>query len=807
MKVSLNWLSEFIELKKDIEEIKNITIFRGLEIEEIYKKESDIKNCFTGKIKDIKKINNNLSLCFIQFKNTILKSITGAKNLKINDIVPIALPGGAVYKHKIQNGEKTNELINVKPINIEGYISEALLLSYDEIGIDDSSLSDIYKEGIFVLPDDTPLYEDLKNALWLNDYIFEIKTLNRGDLLSLYGLAKELERYGLGKFNNNKELILNLENLPETKFEIEIKNTYLCPRYVGVVIEGVNVGKSNIFNLRKLLSIGQRPVNNIVDSTNVFMFEYGQPLHAFDLDKLEKKVIVREAKKGETIITLDGKERELEEGMLLICDALRPIAIAGIIGGKETEVNFDTKNILLESAYFNPASISKTKRKLKIETEASSRFEKGIDINKTLLIGFSSAQTFQGEKIYKPIDIYSESLKIEPIKLRFERARKIIGFNIKNEEIVEILNRGGFKEIEKGDDYSLFIQEYNRPDVKTEIDLIEELVRYYGIENISPTVPYIKIDPYIDNFEIKFNNKISQILTSLGLNEVLTLSLLDRDYLLSFSFDRKPIELINPLRQDQNVLRTNLLPSILKVIEKNISFGNKNIAIFEIGKIYYEKEDKYLEEEELIVGLTGKIIEKYWGEKDRFYNFYHLKGILEKLFNELNINEFTIINNDKSNIFHPTRYGKIYVNNQIVGEIGEICDDLIEKLNINQRVYISIIELEKLKKYVSIKKDFKEITKFPSLTFDLSIIIPKDKKFNDLIKIIKEESGKILNRFSLFDIYEDEKIGIDNRSYAINLVFSSSEKTLTDEDIKEIIEKIEIRIEKELNGLIRKKIG
>ncbi len=806
MRVSLNWLNEFIELTEEIEKIKEITTYRGLEIEEIIKKESPLKNCYTGKVRDVKKINENLSLCTIEYKGKTFNSVTGAKNLKPNLIVPFSLPGGVVYKHNIKNGEKTKELMNVKSIQIGEYKSEVLLLSYDEIGIEESSLSDIYKEGIFILPEDTPLDKDLKEVLWLNDYIFEIKTLNRGDVLSLYGLAKEFERFGIGKFKKDKELIVDYENLPESNFEIEIKNRFLCPRYVGVIVKGVDVKKSNLSNLRKLLSIEQRPVNNIVDKTNVFMFEYGQPLHAFDLDKLTKKIVVREAKKGEKIITLDGKERELEEGMLLICDIEKPIAIAGVIGGKDTEVGFETKNILLESAYFDPTSISRTKRKLKIDTEASSRFEKGVDINRTLIIGFSSAREFKGKEIYKPIDMYPEPIKIEPIKLRFDRARKIIGFNLSDNEIEEILKRGGFKQLEKKDNYSVFIPESFRPDVKTEIDLIEEIVRYYGIEKISPTIPYIKIDPYIDPFDIKYKDKISQILISLGLNEVVSFSLVEKEYLMSFGFDRTPIELINPLRQDQNVLRTQLLPTLLKIIQKNISVGNKNIGVFEIGKVYYEKENNYIEEEELIVGLTGKIIEKYWLEKDKPYTFYHLKGILDKLFSELNINEYYVLNDNYTNVFHPTRYGKIFINNEIVGEIGELNGDVNEKIDIKEKIYILRIELDKLKKYISIKKEFREISKFPNLTFDLSIVLPKDIKFYELLKIIKDESKNLLSKFSLFDIYEDEKIGIDKKSYAINLVFTSIEKTLTDNDIKGVIEKIEKRIESELGGFIRKKI-
>jgi phenylalanyl-tRNA synthetase beta chain len=806
MKVSLNWLSEFIELNEDIEKIKEISIFRGLEIEEITKKRSQIQNCYTGLIKDIKKIDENLYLCKLEFKGNIYNSVTGAKNVKKGDIVPFAIPGGVVYKRDYKNGEKTKELTNVKKVEIKGYESQVLLLSYDEIGIEESSLSDLYKEGIFILPEDTPLEKDLADVLWLNDTILEIKTLNRSDVLSLFGLSKEFERYGFGKFISNRKEIENFNNFPEIDFKIEIKNYSLCPRYVGVIVKEVEVEKSGISNLRKLLSIEQRPINNIVDMTNVYMFEYGQPLHAFDLDKIEDKIVVREAIENEKIITLDGKERELEKGMLLIFDAKRPIAIAGVMGGKDTEVTFETKNILLESAYFNPISISRTKRKLKIDTEAGNRFEKGVDINKTAIIGFNCALNFNGKDIFKPIDIYPKPFELESIKLRFDRARKIIGFNFKDDEIVDILKKGGFIEREKGDGYAYFIPSYNRPDVKTEIDLIEEVVRYFGIEKLNYTIPSIKIDPYLNTFEINLKRKISEILTSLGLNEIVTLSLVEKEYLLNFGFDKTPIEVLNPLRQDQNILRTSLIPTLLKVIEKNINLGNKNLSLFEIGKIYYEEKGNYFEEEELIVGLTGKILERYWNEKDKYYNFYHLKGILEKLFYELNINDFYVLNLNNSNIYHPKRFGGIFIKENLVGEIGELNEDILEKTNIKERIYILRLELEKIKTFSSIKRQFFEISKFPQLTFDLSILIPRDIKYYELYKIVKDECGELLYKFSLFDVYEDEKIGLDKKSFAINLIFSSSSKTLAYEDIKTIIDRIEKRVEKELKGSIRKKV-
>lgn len=806
MKISLNWFNEFFDLSSNLSELEEIALLRGIEIENITTKKNLLERCYSGKILEINKISDNLNLCKIKIKNGILNSVTSAKNINIGDIVPIVINGGIIYKVVIKENSKEYIPTTVKSIEINGVLSEAMLLSYDEIGIPEENLSEKQKIGVFILPDDTPVGEDLVNLLWLNDTILDIKTYNRGDILSFHGLANEFERYNLG-ISKKRELIHNEKiDFEKIDFEIEIKNNNLCLRYVGIIVKDVNVKQSSIKNLRKLLSIGLRPVNNIVDWTNIIMFEYGQPLHAFDLDKIDKKIVVREAKSDEKIVTLDGKERELDEGMLLICDIKKPLAIAGVIGGKDSEVNENTKNILLESAYFSPQSISKTKRKLKIETEAGNRFEKGVDIDNVKLFGLMCALNFNGKEIYEPIDIYPNPYIKENIKLRFNRTRKILGLNLSDSEIINSLNKGGFELVEKKDDYSIFKCKYFRPDVKNEIDLIEEVVRYYGIEKINYSIPSPKIDSYEEDKNSLMKRKIKDILTSLNFYEVITLSLIDINFAVNFKIDRKLIQISNPLRNDQNVLRNSLLPTLLKVVERNIKNGNKNLNLFEIGKVYYIQENEYIEKEEIFTLATGKRIEKYWGDKDKEYDYFYIKGILETLLKELDIKSFTIQNINPEEYYHPYRFGKIIFKNDEIGEIGEINRKILSLLSIEQKVYGFRLDFEKLLYYSSLIKYYKEIPKYPSLTFDISMIVNKDIKTLDILKIIYEEGGEILYKVNLFDIYEDKEIiGENKKSLAFSLIFNSNIKTLNDADIMPIIEKIEKRIEIELKGSLRKK--
>lgn len=805
MRVSLKWFGEFFDFKCKVSEIEKISILKGIEVENITEKISILKNCYSGEIIDLKTLPNGLNLCRIKVKDKIFISLTGAKNVKKGQIVPVALNNSVVYKKSDKTENKGKIPTIIKPVEIDGIISEVMLLSYDEIGIPDDSLNEEQKSGIFILPDDTPIGEDLNDILWLNDTILEIKTYNRSDVLSFYGLAKEFERYGFGEAKKREIPTLDESNLKKSSFVIEIEDYKLCPRYVGIIARNVKIRKSFLNNFRKLLSIGIRPVNNIVDWTNIIMFEYGQPLHAFDLDKIESKVVVRLAKPNEKIITLDGKERELDQDMLLICDAKKPIAIAGVIGGKETEVNNDTKNVFLESAFFSPYSISKTKRKLKIDTEASNRFEKTINIDNVKNLGLMCAFNFECNEIEAPIDIYPNPLLKEDIKLRYDRVRKIIGMNVTNEEIDNSLIKGGFEIKEKNSDFSIFSPKYFRPDIKSEIDLIEEVVRYYGIEKIKYTIPNSLINPYEENDYNKFKKVLRDTLISSGFNEVISLSIVDSNYLDIFKINKKPIEILNPLRNDQNILRTSLIPSILKIIERNIKNGNKNLNLFEIGKIFFIEKDELMEKEEVIVSSTGKIIEKFWKENEKETNFYFLKGVLENLFKELKITEYKILNTNPEFYYHPYVFGKIFVKDKEIGEIGEISNKILKILSIEQKVFVFRIDLDLLFNFSNITKYYKEIPKFPPLSFDISIIVDKEIKADKILEIIKEEAKEILYKVTLFDLYEDEKIGLDKKSLAFNLLFVSNIKTLKDEDIFPIIDKIEKRIKKEVKGIFRKK--
>ncbi|MCD6168163.1 MAG: phenylalanine--tRNA ligase subunit beta [Caldisericia bacterium] len=803
MKVSRRWLNEIFRFERDIEDVKDTLLNRGLEIEETFERKSILSSVFVGKVRSIKKISKELSFAEIEVSGRVYPSVTGAKNVKMGDKVPVCLPGGTIYHYEKKGDEEIPVPYRIKPMEFNGYKSEAVLLSYKEMGISDKVLGEEDKRGIFILPDDAEVGADLKEALWLEDTIFEIKTYNRADCLSLWGISQEFERLGLGKIVKEYGDVSIPSNLKDISFKIEVLDEKLCPRYVGIIIRDVKVKKAPIKILRKLITIGARPVNNIVDITNVLMFEYGQPLHAFDLDKIHGKLIIRRASKGEKIRTLDDKLRELDEGMLVIADEEGPIAIAGVMGGKETEVSHKTKNVLLESANFLPSSISVTKRRLKINSEAAVRFEKGVDIRKALENGWRASLMFGGSINEKPFDFYPEPEKEKKIKVRFERVRKIIGVDISNSDIIDSLRRGGFELENVSEKEATFVIKPFRPDISQEIDLIEEVIRYRGIENLPYTLPSPKISVFTPDKRRKLRKRIVNILTSLSMDEVITLSLLDSQYLSLYPIEREPIEVVNPLRSDQDVLRTSLIPMLLKVVDRNIKMGNKNLMFFEIGKVFYKEKD-FVEKEELSGVITGKIREKLWMEKEKEFDFFYLKGVVSKLLDELKIDEVEFVSGSNK-LFHPFRYAVIQFKDLKIGEMGEIHPSLLEKLSISQRVYAFSIDFETLLDVFEDKKEYESISKFPPLTFDIAIVVSEDTPSGKLVEIIKQESGEILSDIHIFDLYRGENIGYGKKSIGFRLTFSSKERTLEDKDVFPIIDRIEKRIQKELSGNLRKR--
>lgn len=803
MKVSKRWLNEIFKFERDIKEVKYTLLNRGLEIEETFERKSLLSNAFVGRVKSLKQISKSLFFAEVEVSGKLYLSVTGAKNVKPGDKVPVCLPGGTIYHYEKKGEVEIPVPYKIKSMEFNGYRSEAVLLSYKEMGIPDGVLGEDDKKGIFVLPEDARAGTDLKETLWLEDTLMEIKTYNRADCLSLWGLSFEFVRLGLGRIiKDYKEPVVPHE-LKEMDFKIEVLNDKLCPRYVGILVRDVEVKKSSINNLRKLITIGARSVNNIVDTTNVLMFEYGQPLHAFDFDKLQGRLIVREAKKGERIETLDKKVRELDEGMLVIADDRGPIAIAGVMGGKDTEISSNTKNILLESANFLASSISVTKRKLKINSEAAIRFEKGVDIRKTLENGLRAALMFNGSLSETPFDFYPHPVTDKRIEVRFDRARKIIGINISDNKIIESLNRGGFITEDVKDKSAVFKIEPFRPDISEEIDLIEEIIRYRGIEELPYTLPSPEVSVFSPDKRMRLRKSIIEILTSLSMDEIITLSLIDSNYLSIYPIERKPIEVVNPLRSDQNVLRTSLIPPILRIVDRNIKIGNRNLMSFEIGKVFY-KEESFVEKEELSGIITGKVVENVWMEKDRDFDFFYLKGIVSTLFKELRIPYIHFVSG-KNKIFHPFRYARLEYEGITLGEMGEIHPALLNKVSIPQRVYGFSIDFEQLLNLFEDRKEYKSISRFPPLSFDISIVVPEEVPSEEVMKIIREKGGDILSGIKLFDLYRGESIGVSKKSFTFRLTFSSSERTLKDKDVFPIIEEIEREIKEKLSGNLRKK--
>lgn len=798
MKISLNWLNEYIDLKDiSLDEIVNRLTLAGLEVEEIIDYSKIFENIVVGYVKDKKKHPNadKLSVCIVYDGMNNYNVVCGAPNVEQGQKVPFAKVGAVIPYEGIKLGK----------IKIRGEVSEGMICSEKELGISDNH------EGIMILNSELKEGTPLAEALEMNDVIFDIAiTPNRADALSHIGIARDLSAI-FDRPLKIPEFVLEESNVKSDEIaSVEILDTINCPRYVGKVIMNVQIKESPEWLKKRLKSIGLRPINNVVDVTNYVLYEIGQPLHAFDLDKLSrKKIIVRSATEGEKFITLDSKERELTSKDLMICDAEKPVAIAGIMGGENSEVTLSTKNILIESAYFNPSSIRKTAKRLGLQTDASYRFERGTDYGIVVWAAQRAAYLISqiaGGYIGKgEIDVYPKPFQEKIVQLRFERIKRILGYEVPQEKVKKIFTNLGFK-IKNEEEKKLTIEiPSHRHDVEREIDLIEEVARIYGydkipeIEKISVTLEE-KVDQsqYVDN--------VRNILVSLGFYEIVTNSLLKEEIAKKFG---NPICVLNPQNIEMTHLRPSLIPGMLQAIINNIKVNEKNLQLFEIGKVFERKHDKeilsfedFYEKENLIIAVTGKAIEREWFDKTREFDFYDLKGyvqsFLEKLLPSTNFIIEKIFNTNEFEIGIQLKH-----NGNYIGKGGSLQKELLKLFDINQEVLAFVFDLDNLKSISIPKKEFKELLKYPKVYRDFAFILDESVEAEKVIEVIKNSSSNLLHHIKLFDIFQSESLGKGKKSLAFQLEYYDESRTLTEEEVDKDFWNAIKAIEEKLNAKLR----
>lgn len=648
-----------------------------------------------------------------------------------------------------------------------------------------------------------------------DDTVIDLElTVNRGDCLSMVGVAREIATLTHNKLRFAPSTSLNLSKRLTHLVNVSLVEPKLCPRYTGRIIDGVKVSTSPLW-LRELLEkVGINSINNVVDITNYVMIELGQPLHAFDYHTLiGNKVIICRASLGEKITALNGIIYELAPEMLIIADAERPIALAGIIGGKETSVKDDTTTIFLECAYFEPTNIHKTARQLDIQTESSYRFERGVDPEGLIRAQNRATQLIveicKGKAVSDIVDEYPKKFKKTIIDLKPDRVNRVLGTKIKKEEMKDILQPLGFGILEKDDKtFQIEVPSFRYLDIRREIDLIEEIVRVYGYDKIPTSLPKGSFEVGI-NRKYELANKAKEILISCGFYEVITYPFSSPNILHKIKIPVKNEVIIsNPLREDENLMAPSLIPNILRVLSWNINRGNYALKIFELGKVFSTNVEELLPKgkEVLIGAITGNYQEPNWQNKAISSNLYHLKGVIEKLLLELGIINYDLTLGEHPAL-HPTRQIKLIYQGTTFGIMGELHPDIAQKLKLLKEIYLFELQWDSILNWVNLERKFKPLPKYPAVQRDIAILIKEDITSAQVIKIIKQVGADLIERVNLFDLYQGDKIPQGYKSLAYSITYRKPDATLKDEEVNEVHNKIILELKNTLLAELRSEIG
>ena len=795
MKVSKKWLEQYFDKKLDENKIEAELTKLGLEVEEKKHLGESLAKIVVGKIEDLQKHPDadKLQICKINIGSEVLQIVTGAANVYVGMLVPVALVGS-----KVVGGD-------IGLSKLRGVDSYGMLCSGSELGIDNSLLAEKEKEGILPLPGSFKLGESVIEGLDLDDTVFELGlTTNRADCYGIYNVAKEV---ALGEKAQLKPLsLLKTDKINQEK-NIKIIKPELCHRYISRIVRNLQIKPSPVWFANILRNVGLRPINNLVDVTNYVMFELGHPMHAFDLEKLEgKDLIIDTAKEGEKFITIDGEIRELTEDMLAIKDDNKIVALAGVMGGVNSEVDENTKNILLEAANFNPASIRKTSRKLGLRSEASGRFERGLSEENTLQAMERACYLIELLEAGEPDDFYQESYPIKQliltIKCKAEYINRILGMEIAEKEIADIFKALNFKVEVLGEEIEVTPSPH-RIDIQDKIDLVEEVIRIYGYEKIPSTLPKGATNTLKEQDNISLKEKVKNQMVGEGLLEVITYNFIDnKDYeKAGLSFEgNKNLKIINPLSEKQSYMREALLPGILEAASRNFKRQRKDIRIFELGNTFVGGEGKLPEENSSLgVLISENKVKNYYAlEKN---DFYTIKGILERLLGKMGIDNFALRPFKVNKAFHPGRSGEILIKDKVLGMIGELHPKVLENYDIKEKIYYLEINLEKINLKEEIK--YEEISRFPFVERDMAFIIPKQISYREIIKVINEASDQKVKSCRLFDIYEGDQIEEGYKSMAFSITYQNQDKTLTDEEVTAFHDFILKSLKSKLGAILR----
>jgi phenylalanyl-tRNA synthetase beta chain len=792
MLISLEWLKEYVDINEDVKELENALTMIGQEVEAIEEQGQHLDNVVVGHIVEYGQHPDadKLSLLKVDVgEETLLQIICGAPNHKLGDKVIVAKIGAVLPGN-----------FKIKKSKIRGVESQGMLCSEVELGMGTDS------DGIVILSEDSLIGEDIKTHLNLDDIIFELEiTPNRPDCLSHIGIAREVAAYYDRKVKYPMSDTRTLNG--PSGIIVDIDDDKRCNRYSTRVLKNVKIEESPVWLKRRLKAIGLRSINNIVDITNFIMFEYNQPMHAFDYSKIEgSKIIIREAKKGEKITTLDGEERELNNSELVIADEAKAIAIAGIMGGQNSEVDENTTDILLEVAYFTPENIRKTAKELGLSSDASYRFERGIDRDNTLVVlerASSLIQTITNcEIVGEYVDVYTDPYVSREVSLDINKLNKFVGKEIELDTVGKILNSLNMQIKNRGENKISVTPPSYRNDITRSADLYEEIIRMYGFENIEGKMPIENIKAGVVDEEFQTTDTSKKHLRDMGLQEVINYSFIPRGILRKLKIEAETIDIKNPINEDMVTLRPTLMYGLLTNIKDNFNRNINDLKIFEVSRTFTKAETLANEIVKVGIALAGREERSLWNSKPEAYDFYDLKGYVESYLKDMGMTRYQLKRTENKS-YHPGRAVDILVGKDYIGTFGEIHPDIVEAMSISkERVYLAELELAKIVKYGKTKIKYEKIVKYPAVNRDLAILMDRQKLVGDMLGDIKKSSN-IIESVNLFDIYEGEKVEENKKSIAINIVLRKTTGTLEENEVIIAIDKILGLIKKKYQGEIR----
>lgn len=785
MLVSYNWLKQYTNVEANANALAEKITRGGIEVEGVEYLADEISNVVVGYVVSKEKHPDaeKLNVCQVNVgEEENLQIVCGAPNVDAGQYVIVAKVGAKLPG------------IKIKKAKLRGVESQGMICSLAELGLSKSVVPKNYQEGIYVFETEQELGSDVVEVLGLNDYILDLSiTPNRADALSMRGLT-----YELGALYNNKVDFNDVEkeeNYEATSLQVAIESDS-CRNYVGQVVKNVEVKSSPLWLQTRLMNSGIRPINNIVDITNFVLLEFGQPMHAFDKDLVGDKIVVRDAKEGEVLETLDGEERKLQTTDLVITDGTRAIALGGVMGGKNTEVSEETKNIILESAYFNPTSVRRTSSAHGLRSDSSARFEKGIDPNMQ-----KAALARAVELILElcPEAVVESSVGVvnkeeeKVVEITTSYINNYLGITLSTEEIAAILEGLSFTVEVTGENLVVKVPT-RRPDISIKQDLVEEVIRIYGYDNLASTLPkFSKTTKGGLTYSQRMVRDLRAVYASLGFNDTINYSLVSEEEATQYTLeDHHKVRLLMPMTETHSTLRQSLVPGLLNTVQYNVARKQKDLKLLEIGRVFFGSGNDNIQPKEtlyLSAALTGEERVTKWLKESSSLDFFAAKGYLEVVFDRLGLDEKVIYKKSKLEGMHPGRFAEVYLGGKRIGFIGEVHPQVADKLGLNT-TYVFEINLDEVISESKVKPKYEEVTKYPEITRDIAMLVDVKDEYQNIYNVIESVNSKLITKVELFDLYVGAELLVGKKSLALTITYSDKQKTLTDEEVTAVHDKV-----------------